>query len=119
MKTRVYYEDTDSGGVVYHTNYIKYCERARSEKFFSQNILFDENGYFVVSKLDANFIKSAKLGDILDIQTEVVSVKKASVILAQSIFKDEVKIFELNVTVAFMVKEKLTKIPQNMLSVFL
>ena len=39
MKIRVYYEDTDAGGIVYHTNYIKYCERARSEIFFKQNMM--------------------------------------------------------------------------------
>ncbi|MCK5294036.1 MAG: YbgC/FadM family acyl-CoA thioesterase [Arcobacteraceae bacterium] len=118
MKIRVYYEDTDSGGVVYHTNYIKYCERARSEMFFSKNIIFDENGYFVVSKLDANFIKPAKLGDIIEVRTEIKTIKRASIVLEQTIYKDDMKIFVANITVAFIVKDKLTKIPQEMLSIF-
>jgi len=52
LKTKVYYEDTDAGGVVYHTNYLKYCERARSELFFSRGLMpFDgENSGFVVEK---------------------------------------------------------------------
>ena len=49
MKIRIYYEDTDAGGIVYHTNYLKYCERARSEYFFASNIdITSENAHFVV-----------------------------------------------------------------------
>jgi len=54
MKIRVYYEDTDSGGVVYHTQYLAFCERARSEIFFQNGIDFSESG-FVVRDLEATF----------------------------------------------------------------
>ena len=61
MKIRVYYEDTDTGGIVYHTNYIKFCERARSEMFFERGMVpsqSDESG-FVVRNLSANFLATS------------------------------------------------------------
>ena len=70
MKIRIYYEDTDAGGIVYHTNYIKYCERARSEAFFEAGLNFTkEGGYFVVSALEAKFLASAVLGDEVFVRT--------------------------------------------------
>jgi acyl-CoA thioester hydrolase len=119
VQIRVYYEDTDAGGVVYHTNYIQFCERARSEIFFSNNIVMDEeNGYFVVKNLQANFIKSAKLGDMLDVTTEVKELKKASVTLHQCVYKDEVKLFEMDVNIVYLVGDKIRKIPEEKLVFF-
>jgi len=111
MQIRVYYEDTDCGGVVYHSNYLKFCERARSEQFFENNIIFDDNGYFIVSKLDAKFIKPAKLGDLLEIKTKVIQQKKVSILVNQVIYKDNIKIFEANILLAYMVKDKISPIP--------
>lgn len=67
MKIRIYYEDTDAGGIVYHANYIKYCERARSEYMFRQNIMpgsGSEHG-FVVRSLKADYYAVSILGDML------------------------------------------------------
>ena len=103
MQIRVYYEDTDMGGIVYHSNYLNFCERARSEAFFKNGLSpVLENGYFVVKKLDANFIASAKLGDILNIKTEIIVINRASFKLRQTIFKDSKKLFVLNVVLAFV-----------------
>ena len=98
MKIRVYYEDTDVGGVVYHSNYLNFCERARSEAFFkrSKNPVL-EDGHFVARKVNADFFKSAKLGDMLDIQTQLIEMKAASFTLKQTIFRDDEKIFELEI----------------------
>jgi acyl-CoA thioester hydrolase len=118
MKVRVYYEDTDAGGVVYHTNYIKYCERARSELMFKSNITMDDiNGYFLVKSLEAKFLKSALLGDILNIKTKLLSHKKASAVLVQEIFKDGIKIFELKVTIVYMQNGKISAIPSEKLAI--
>ena len=82
MKIRIYYEDTDAGGIVYHTNYIKYCERARSEAFFETGLNFTkEGGYFVVSALEAKFLASAVLGDEVVVRTKLIELKKASLVL--------------------------------------
>ena len=114
---RVYYDSTDSGGVVYHTEYIKFCEQARSEIFFTNNIFF-ENEFYVVKELKANYIKPAKLGDLLEIKTKVKEIKKASIILIQEIYKNETLIFTLEVTLVYMKNEKISKIPQNHLKLF-
>ena len=103
MKIRVYYEDTDTGGIVYHSNYINFCERAISEAFFSRGLspALDSGG-FVAKKLEANFIKPAKLGDMLEVKSMLLEMKSASFTLKQMIFLDDIKIFELSVTLAYI-----------------
>ncbi|WP_459813499.1 YbgC/FadM family acyl-CoA thioesterase [Campylobacter concisus] len=116
MKIRIYYEDTDVGGIVYHTNYIKFCERARSEAFFQAGLNFaKEGGYFVVSSIEAKFIASAVLGDEVFVRTKILELKKASLVLEQEIYKFDDKnaeklLFRATITLAFMKEEKLAKI---------
>ncbi|MEN4052924.1 MULTISPECIES: YbgC/FadM family acyl-CoA thioesterase [Sulfurimonas] len=106
MKIRVYYEDTDTGGVVYHSNYLNFCERARSEAFFSRGMTpVLENGHFVARKVIADFYTSAKLGDLLDIQTELIEMKAASFSLKQTIYKDDMKVFELEILLVYITFE--------------
>ena len=119
MKIRIYYEDTDAGGIVYHTNYIKFCERARSEAFFQAGLNFTkEGGYFVVSSLEAKFIASAVLGDEVFVRTKILELKKASLVLEQEIYKFDDKnaeklLFRATITLAFMKEEKLAKINEE------
>jgi len=106
MKIRVYYEDTDTGGVVYHSNYLNYCERARSDCFFKLGITPElENGHFVARKIEADYFVGAKLGDELEVKTDLLEMKAASFKLLQSIYKDEKKIFELRITLAYITFE--------------
>jgi len=106
MEIRVYYEDTDTGGVVYHSNYLNFCERARSDAFFKKNMTpVLDNGHFVARKLEADYITSAKLGDLLDVTTELVQMKAASFILSQTIYRDSKKIFGLSITLAYITFE--------------
>lgn len=109
MQIRIYYEDTDAGGVVYHSNYLNFCERARSEIFFKKNInIFDKNkGHFLVTKANCNFIKSAFLGDILDIKTKLLKIKQASLLLEQKIYKDDILIFSAEFTLVYMQNQKI------------
>ncbi|WP_279176465.1 YbgC/FadM family acyl-CoA thioesterase [Campylobacter insulaenigrae] len=120
MKLRVYYEDTDAGGVVYHANYLKFCERARSEIFFQKNAaIFDKDtGHFLLTKAECNFLKPAKLGDILEVKTHILKLKKASVIIKQEIYKNTEKLFEANFTLAFVKAEKIALIDDDILKVF-
>ena len=119
MKIRIYYEDTDAGGIVYHTNYIKYCERARSEAFFQAGLNFTkESGYFVVSALEAKFIASAVLGDEIYVRSNVTELKKASIVVEQEIYKFDDKnaekvLFKANITLAFMKEDRLAKISDD------
>lgn len=106
MKIRVYYEDTDTGGVVYHSNYLNFCERARSDAFFERGLSpVLSSGHFVARKLEADFFSSAKLGDMLEVETKLIDMRAASFRLSQVIFKDKKKIFELNINLAYITFE--------------
>jgi len=98
MQIRVYYEDTDVGGVVYHSNYLNFCERARSQIFFDAGRSpITQSGHFVAKSIKADYVKSAKFGDILEVKTLLKSMKNASFTLLQSIYRDEDKIFEMEI----------------------
>jgi len=114
MKIRVYYEDTDSGGVVYHTNYIKYCERARSEVFFQNDMLpHMDDSFFVVKKLEANYKAPAKLGDTLELFTNIKKLKNTSVILTQTISNQlGERLFDMEIVMVFVKDGKPHKIPE-------
>lgn len=85
----VYYEDTDAGGVVYHSNYLKFFERARTEllrhKGVSQQALLKEGIGFVVRHMDIDFLQGAKLDDHLVVNTSVVELKRVSITFCQEI----------------------------------
>lgn len=103
MKIRVYYEDTDTGGVVYHSNYINFCERARSEAFFKKGLSPAlESGHFVAKRVEADYVKSAKLGDSLDITTELLEMRSASFELLQTIYRDATVLFKLKIILVYI-----------------
>ncbi|HHR6224480.1 tol-pal system-associated acyl-CoA thioesterase [Providencia alcalifaciens] len=84
---RVYYEDTDAGGVVYHARYLAFFERARTEmlrnKGINQQSLLAENLGFVVRNMAIDFVKGARLDDLLEVETEIVEIKRASLLFQQ------------------------------------
>ena len=89
---RVYYEDTDAGGIVYYANYLKYLERARTEMIYSlglnHNMLVDKYGFqIVVSHLDITFKKSAHFEDFLIIKTELKNLSAVKLEMNQKVFK--------------------------------
>jgi acyl-CoA thioester hydrolase len=101
VKIRVYYEDTDAGGIVYHSNYLNFCERARSQAFFDKGLMpYLDDGHFVARKIVADYFRSAKLGDLLEVKTELFEMKAASFTLKQTIYKEEEKLFELEILLA-------------------
>jgi acyl-CoA thioester hydrolase len=103
MQIRVYYEDTDVGGVVFYANYLKFCERARSEAFFEKGLSpVLEDGHFVVKDLNASYISSAKLGDLLHVRSFLLEVKKVSFGLHQEVYRGDEKIFEMDITLVFI-----------------
>ena len=124
FKTKVYYEDTDSGGVVYYANYLKFIERARTnliqELGFSLKSLNEKyDSHFVVKNIYCNYIQSAKLEDELSIQTKFLEIKKASFELEQNIYRDNKLIFESQVLMVNINSQgKPLKIPNSLLSVF-
>ena len=91
----VYYEDTDAGGVVYHSNYLKFFERARTEmlraKGISQHVLLEQNIGFVVRHMDIDFNQGARLDEHLTVLTRVSEIKRASLQFCQELVNDEGK----------------------------
>ncbi|MFQ1053688.1 tol-pal system-associated acyl-CoA thioesterase [Gilliamella apicola] len=93
---RVYYEDTDAGGVVYHARYLAFYERARTEMLrqldINQQTLLQEGIAFVVKKMDISYDFPARLDDMLTISTQVEQIRKASIIFKQTILNQNKQI---------------------------
>ncbi len=117
MKIRVFVEDTDAGGIVYHSNYFKYCERARSEALWSNgfSVVDGDCGFVVKSIKDAEFIKPAKLGDILEVKTSLVSSKKTSFVLKHEIFRGDELIFKTDMLIVYICSGRPVKVEQGVM----
>ena len=121
---KVYYEDTDAGGVVYYANYLKYLERARTEALSTiglSNIKIknDFGTLIIVKSCNIEYKKSAYLEDNLQIKSFISSTSKTSFIMNQSIFKYKDLIVEAQIHLVFInEKSKPVKIPEKILSDF-
>ena len=121
---KVYYEDTDAGGVVYYANYLKYLERARTEALSTiglsnTKIKNDFGALIIVKSCNIEYKKSAHLEDNLKIKSFVNSTSKTSFFMHQSIFKDEELIVEAKILLVFIdEKFKPVKIPEKILLEF-
>ncbi|MCW8994600.1 MAG: tol-pal system-associated acyl-CoA thioesterase [Psychromonas sp.] len=89
LPVRIYYEDTDAGGIVYYANYLKFFERGRTEFLRDVNIeqdsLLEKDIAFVVKKVELDYVKAARFNQLISVKTEVVSCKKASLQFKQQI----------------------------------
>ena len=121
---KVYYEDTDSGGVVYYANYLKFLERARTEALvslgFSNKKIKDEFGALIIVKsCNIEYKKSAHLEDELNIRSFVKSITKTSFFMNQFITKGDETIVEAQVHLVFInQKGKPIKIPETLFKDF-
>ena len=117
-KVKIYYEDTDSGGVVYYANYLKYLERARSEAIYSlgltnANLQKDHDTLIIVKSCNIEYKKPAKFEDGLEIISSILSKTKTSFTMLQIIKKNEEIISEATVQLVTVNKEgKPIKIPE-------
>ena len=124
MSVRVYYEDTDAGGVVYYANYLKFMERARSEALKSiglsnKSLLENHKILIIVKSCNIEYKKSAFLEDELTIRSFVKSITKTSFFMNQIITKDEDTIVEAQVHLVFVNDlGKPVKIPDEIYSKF-
>ena len=115
---KVYYEDTDAGGIVYYANYLKYLERARTEALATiglSNLQIKEKfgALIIVKSCNIEFKKSAYLEDKLNIRSFIKSVTKTSFVMNQFISKDDNIIVEAQVHLVFVNdKSKPVKVPQ-------
>lgn len=104
---RVYYEDTDMAGIVYYANYLKFIERGRSEWVreigLDQNDMKDRRGLvFVVRRVEADYLGSARLMDLLTVETRLAELRGARFIMDQTVSRGEAVLFKARVTVATM-----------------
>ena len=119
---RVYYEDTDFSGVVYHASYLRFMERGRSNYLrllgADQRALFEEAarqapGFaFVVRSMQIDFRKPARMDDVLDIVSTTMEVKGASVVLHQQVMRGDETLVEAEVQVAFVSGGRARPIPK-------
>ena len=122
MQVRVYYEDTDFSGIVYHANYLRFMERGRTNhlrlKGAEQHALFAEAqvetpGFaFVVRSMQIDFLKPARMDDVLEVVTWPVAVKGASIMLTQEVRKAEDVLVKAEVRVAFIGEGRAQPIPK-------
>jgi acyl-CoA thioester hydrolase len=122
MPVRVYYEDTDFSGVVYHASYLRFMERGRTNYLrligADHRALFEETekeapGFaFVVRSMTIEFLKPARMDDVLTVETEPVEVKGASMTLRQRISRGDDVLIEAQVRVAFVSGGKPRPIPK-------
>jgi acyl-CoA thioester hydrolase len=120
LAIRVYYEDTDSGGVVYYANYLRFLERARTELLrglgFEQAQLARDAGIaFAVRSLQVEYIKPARLDDMIEVKSTVGELGRAQVVFLQRIEREGELLVEATVRVACLdlAKGKAIAIPKN------
>jgi acyl-CoA thioester hydrolase len=104
---RIYYEDTDTGGIVYYANYLKFAERARTEMLRSfgienSTLLNEQRVAFAVKECCANYIKPAVLDDELNVVTTIENLGGASMRLIQDIFRGQEHLVAITVRLACM-----------------
>jgi acyl-CoA thioester hydrolase len=103
---RVYYEDTDMAGIVYHANYLRYIERARSDWVRQlgndQNAMKDQGIVWVVRRIEADYIATAKFEDELEVETTVADLSNVRLTMDQVVRKDGQPIFRARVTAVCM-----------------
>ena len=123
-KLKVYYEDTDSGGVVYYANYLKFLERARTEALYSigysnKKVKDDFESLIIVKSCNIEYKKSAYLEDELTIRSFVKSISKTSFSMSQIITRSDDKIVDAHIQLVFVdTKGKPKKIPEEIYSKF-
>src|SRR5438552_15827507 len=124
MSVRVYYEDTDFSGAVYHASYLRFMERGRTNYLrllgVGHRALFEEAqkeapGFaFVVRSMQIEFLKAARMDDLLDVVTQPQEVKGASVTLRQRVMRGGDLLVEVQVRVAFVAGDRARPIPKTL-----
>lgn len=107
INIKVYYEDTDCGGIVYHANYLKFCERARTDWLRNAGVrqydLLKEHKGFVIANMKGKFIKSAKLDDTLRVTCVPIKLRHVAINFEQKVFnQDDELLFDFECAIAFI-----------------
>src|SRR4051812_11028573 len=124
LPIRVYYEDTDAAGIVYHTSYLRFAERGRTEMlreagFAHAEILKSQGVAFTVISMQINFKSPAKLDELLTVKTGMKTVKGASMEMAQAIYRGETLLVDMDVKIACIDKNgKAARLPEAVRELF-
>jgi acyl-CoA thioester hydrolase len=125
IQYRVYYEDTDAGGVVYYANYLKFFERARTEFLRALNIsqsdlATKENLLFVVRRCEIDYLTAARLDDLISVDVEITEIRGASISMYQEIKKSIQLLSRVNVEIVCVAADSFRpkKIPENIKNLF-
>ncbi len=125
LPVRVYYEDTDAAGVVYHSNYLRFCERGRTEMLRSIGVELgqvqaNDNLVFVVHAGEIEWRRPARLDDALTVETALTSLGRASILMRQVVRRGDEEIVRFNVRVACMdlATSRATPVPDHLRSKF-
>jgi len=119
---RAYMEDIDAGGIVYHVNYLKYMERARTESLralgYDKNYIFNQSSMFVVHSLNVDYKKPALLDEELIVEANVMKLKRSSIIFRQNIYRGQEVLCAAEVKIACVDKQtmKPTAMPDEIFS---
>ncbi len=121
MAVRIYYEDTDFSGSVYHANYLRFMERGRTEILraigFDHRLLYESaREGFVVRRIAVDYMRPAVMDDVIDVATWVHAVKQASLVLDQSVTRDGVVLVTARSTVAYLKDGRPSRMPERMRS---
>jgi acyl-CoA thioester hydrolase len=116
---RVYYEDTDAGGIVYHANYLKFAERARTEFLnelgLSNSDMMKQDTAFVVSRIEIDYKRPALLEEKLSVETTIEKLGAATLILNQNVMRQDelLAALKVSVVVVSMSEKKAIRIPEK------
>lgn len=116
---RVYYEDTDFSGLVYHANYLRFIERARTEMLrdldlHQGEILAGEKAFFVVARMSLEFLRPAKMDDLLTVETRPVKITAATLELDQTVKREAETLFTARVLIAAVANGRARRMPKEM-----
>ncbi len=122
---RVYWEDTDAGGVVYYANYLKFLERARSEwlralGFEQPDLIARHGGVFVVRRVEVDYLLPARFNDALSVKTEIETSGNVSLVMRQTVLRGEAVLLTARVKLVWVneITFKPAKIPDEILKSF-
>ena len=122
---RVYYEDTDAGGIVYYANYLKFFERSRTEWLreigINQQSFLQQKLGFVVRKVEMDNLASAKLDDLLEVKSTIITLKRASLVFQQQITNQAQQVLctaKIRVACVDFSQHKPCAIPESILGAF-
>lgn len=124
LPVRVYYEDTDAAGIVYHTSYLRFAERGRTEMLrdagFAHAEIFKETGTaFAVTSLDIKFRRPAKLDDLLIVKTRIREMRGATMTMEQDIYRDDRLLTQIIVHLACIDRQgKAARLPEQVRALF-